>query len=72
MLGITKGLAKDRDQIINSVIIWSQVCVSKGHGLSTHSPVKLLIYQRGRAKFRTQATMITFSTKRPQKNVFSL
>lgn len=71
-LGITKALAQEREQINDSGIICSQVCVSEGHVLSTHSPEKKLAYQfliqpldtlrLGRAKFRTQATMTTFST----------
>lgn len=79
MLGMTKGLVKDREQINDSGILWSQVCVSKGHGLSPYSPgwiwhtnfyVNLLIYQRGKAKFRTQATMMTFSTELTSKECF--
>lgn len=37
-LGMTKRLTKDREQISDSGITGSQVCVSKGHALSTHSP----------------------------------
>lgn len=73
IFGMTKGLRKPREQINGSGIIWSQVCVSTdalGRIWHTSFQVNLLIYQKGRAQLKTQATMITFNTGLTSKGYF--